>query len=74
MWWRKKKKSIVNVGQKWVDRHWGDTVIIITAVSPDGIEAKYTFSKVDGTEYCGNYTATNKIETILNGYKLCQDT
>ena len=55
-WFKKKKspeitKSIlpkIIIGQKWVDRTWGDTIIEITAISLDGREVRYKHLQIEG--------------------------
>lgn len=79
--WLKNKKSsnkyangghifIMQAGQKYVDKEWGDTIIQIKAINKAGTHCRYVFLQIDGKTVPESCLHSLSIESILENYEL----
>lgn len=56
------------VGDKFIDKRWGDTIVKVTAISRDKIEVRYIFLQIDGKKIITNSPYTTTVSYLLSTY------
>jgi hypothetical protein len=59
----------LKIGDKLVDKVWGDTEIEILAISKDGSQCRYRFTKIDGKLNLLNNVYSNAKITLMSCYE-----